>query len=149
MEGQRQQEHNHCEPQKSTIMHNDGQQYLLLCTILTYLQQCVIIFAHIEVKKNPNYLSHLKMVSAFVDMEDAEPHFSSSAASQKAKFSPGKHTQQIQISNCYTSTFLGMFTSISIFKCTTYSYSAFLVMLINQPFTLQMCIHTTPGAIWG
>lgn len=32
------------------------------------------------------------MVSAFVDMEDAEPHFSSSAASQKAKFSPGKHT---------------------------------------------------------
>lgn len=32
------------------------------------------------------------MVSAFADMEDAEPNFSSSAASQKAKFSPGIHT---------------------------------------------------------
>lgn len=33
-------------------------------------------------------VSYLKMVSAFADMEDAVPHFSSSAASQKAKFSP-------------------------------------------------------------
>lgn len=32
------------------------------------------------------------MVSAFVDMEDAVPHFSSSAASQKARFSPVMHT---------------------------------------------------------
>lgn len=33
------------------------------------------------------------MVSAFVDMDDAVPYLSSSAASQKAKFSPsGTHT---------------------------------------------------------
>lgn len=31
------------------------------------------------------------MISAFADMEAAVPHFSSSAASQKAKFSPGKN----------------------------------------------------------
>lgn len=30
------------------------------------------------------------MLSAFADMEEAVPHFSSSAASQKAKFSPVK-----------------------------------------------------------
>lgn len=39
-----------------------------------------------------DYLSYLKMVSAFVDIDDAVPHFSSSAASQKAKFSPDVHT---------------------------------------------------------
>lgn len=33
--------------------------------------------------------THLKMVSAFADIEEDAPHFSSSAASQKAKFSPG------------------------------------------------------------
>jgi len=32
--------------------------------------------------------SYLKMLSAFADIEEAVPHFSSSAASQKAKFSP-------------------------------------------------------------
>lgn len=32
--------------------------------------------------------SHLKMLSAFSDIENAAPHFISSAASQKAKFSP-------------------------------------------------------------
>lgn len=31
------------------------------------------------------------MLSAFADMEEAVPHFSSSAASQKAKFSPVKN----------------------------------------------------------
>lgn len=41
---------------------------------------------------SPYDSSYLKMVSAFVDMEDAVPYFSSSAASQKAKFSPkGTH----------------------------------------------------------
>lgn len=34
--------------------------------------------------------SYLKMVSALDFMEEAVPHFSSSAASQKARFSPGK-----------------------------------------------------------
>lgn len=38
------------------------------------------------------YLAYLKMISAFADMEAAVPHFSSSAASQKAKFSPGKNS---------------------------------------------------------
>lgn len=37
------------------------------------------------------YSAYLKMVSAFADMEEAVPHFSSSAASQKAKFSPVKN----------------------------------------------------------
>lgn len=32
------------------------------------------------------------MVSAFADMDEAVPHLSSSAASQKAKFSPGVNT---------------------------------------------------------
>ncbi len=41
------------------------------------------------------YLSYLKMVSALADMEDAVPNFISSAASQKAKFSPETHTYYV------------------------------------------------------
>lgn len=39
-------------------------------------------------ENSPKDPSYLKMVSAFVDMDDAVPYVSSSAASQKAKFSP-------------------------------------------------------------
>lgn len=47
------------------------------------------------------------MVSAFVDMEDAVPYFSSSAASQKAKFSPeGTHTDIYVMSVCQSNSFI-------------------------------------------
>lgn len=51
-----------------------------------------ILLGILKEEKNPNYLFYLKMVSAFVDMEDAVPSLSSSAASQKAKFSPRTNT---------------------------------------------------------
>lgn len=56
------------------------------------------------------------MVSAFVDMEDALPNFISSAASQKAKFSPGTHTHT-HIIYCYVIINNTLFTSRGS-KCT-------------------------------
>lgn len=49
------------------------------------------------------YSAYLKMLSAFADMEDAVPHFSSSAASQKAKFSPDKNSQ---LNNIHSNLFM-------------------------------------------
>lgn len=53
------------------------------------------------------------MLSAFADMEEAVPHFSSSAASQKAKFSPvEKHGRSNEI-----------YVYVTLFTCTTYELS--------------------------
>lgn len=56
------------------------------------------------------YSAYLKIISAFADMEAAVPHFSSSAASQKAKFSPGKNTA-IEIRFIFIESF---FTSVNL-----------------------------------